>query len=220
MFIEVPDLLTADQLERLREIASQANFADGRLSNPHSKVKQNLQIDHNDPLYEESAKTLAEAMMRNETVNNFAFISRLAPPLICRYHPDMAYGKHADAAFLPMRPVPLRSDISSTIFLADPDTYEGGELTIHLGNKTIEVKGAAGSAILYPSTTIHEVTPVTSGERLVAITFIESQIIDEHKRYLLYTLKEVSALEGFNISWDNRVQLEHVCAALHRMWST
>ena len=104
--------------------------------------------------------------------------------------------------------------------MSEPDTYEGGELTIHLGSKPVSIKGAAGSAILYPSTTIHEVVPVTSGERLVAITFIESQIMDEKKRYLLYSLNEIAALEGDNISWDNRILLEHVRHSLHRMWST
>ena len=220
MFIEVPDILNAHQIKRIQEIAASANFVDGRISNPHNKAKKNLQIDHNDPLYQESTKILAEAMVRNETVHNYAFISRLAPPLMCRYRPDMNYGKHADSAFLPIGQTPFRSDLSSTIFLADPDTYEGGELIIHLGNKSVSVKGAVGSAILYPSTTIHEVLPVTSGERLVAITFIESQIMDEQKRHLLYTLNEVAALEGFNISWDNRVLLQHVSASLHRMWST
>jgi PKHD-type hydroxylase len=103
----------------------------------------------------------------------------------------------------------LRSDISCTIYLSDPESYEGGELTIHLGNRTVAVKLAAGSAVLYPSTTLHEVKPVISGERLVAITFIESQIMDEQKRFLLYQLNEVAALEGYNISWDNRVMLHH-----------
>ena len=99
------------------------------------------------------------------------------------------------------------------------EEYEGGELKIHLGDKSISVKGDAGSAVMYPSTTIHEVMPVTRGERLVAITFIESQIIDEQKRDLLYTLNEVAALEGYNMSWDNRMLLQHVSASLHRMWS-
>ena len=220
MFIEVPNLLSDDELERVQEIAAKARFVDGRISNPHNTAKNNLQIDPDDPLYQESSSMLAEALLENETVRNFAFIHRAATPLICRYQPDMAYGKHADAAFLPLRPTPLRSDISCTIFLTSPDAYEGGELAIHLGNKTILAKGEAGSAILYPSTTIHEVVPVTSGERIVAITFIESQIEDEKRRYLLYSLKEVAALEGFNISWDSRVLLQHVTSSLHRMWST
>lgn len=152
-------------------------------------------------------------------MRNFAFIQRLAPPLICRYQPGMQYGKHPDTAYLPMQPTPLRSDISCTIFIADPASYDGGELTIHLGSKPVTIKGTRGGAVLYPSTTIHEVRPVTRGERLVAITFIESQICDEKKRDLLYTLNEVAALEGLKMDWDNRVRLEHVRHSLHRMWS-
>jgi PKHD-type hydroxylase len=73
--------------------------------------------------------------------------------------------------------------------------------------------------VFYPSTTIHEVTPVTAGERLVMITFIESQIPDQMQRDLLYTLKEVRALEGLKMDWRNQIQLEYVIANLHRMWS-
>jgi PKHD-type hydroxylase len=220
MFIEIPDLLTAAQTKQLRDIAKAARFVDGRISNPHNETKKNLQLDQDDKAYLDSSKILAEALLANEGVKNFAFINRFAPPLICRYQPDMAYGKHADNAFVQVQNTMIRSDISCTIFLEHPEAYEGGELTIHLGDKTVSVKGKAGSAVLYPSTTIHEVMPVTKGERVVAITFIESQIIDEHKRNLLYTLNEVAALEGYNISWDNRVQLQHVSASLHRMWST
>ncbi len=220
MFTEILNILNTAEIKRLQEIAATATFVDGRTSNPHNQTKKNLQIDHQDPLYQESTKILSDAFLRNETVRNYAFISRFAPPLMCRYHPGMAYGKHPDAAFLPLQPSPLRSDLSSTIFISDPDTYEGGELTIHLGSKPVSIKGAVGSAVLYPSTTIHEVLPVTSGERVVAITFIESQIMDEKKRDLLYSLNEIAALEGFNISWDNRVSLEHVRHSLHRMWSS
>jgi len=219
MFIEVPDLLNVAQLQRIQEIAAEANFVDGRISNPHSDVKKNLQIDYSDQHFKESSKIIADALMQNETVQNYALVSRFAPPLICRYQPGMSYGKHYDSAFLPLRPTPLRSDLSSTIFLAEPETYGGGELRIELASKELIFKGAAGSAILYPSTSIHEVMPVTSGERLVAITFIESRIKDENERYLLYLLNEVAALEGFNISAENRMRLQYVCANLERKWS-
>jgi len=73
--------------------------------------------------------------------------------------------------------------------------------------------------VVYPSTTIHEVLPVRSGERIVAITFVQSQIVDEKQRDLLYTLNEVAALEGLSMQWDNRIRLEHVRHSLHRMWS-
>ena len=220
MFIEVPDLLSPAQVQRLRDIAASANFVDGRISNPNNKAKNNLQLDHTDAHYQESAKIMGEALFQNESVKNYTFMFRIAPPLMCRYKPDMSYGIHSDNAFINVGQGVLRSDISCTIYLSDPESYEGGELTIHLGNRTVAVKLAAGSAVLYPSTTLHEVKPVISGERLVAITFIESQIMDEQKRFLLYQLNEVAALEGYNISWDNRVMLHHISASLHRMWST
>ena len=132
----------------------------------------------------------------------------------------MHYGAHTDSAFLPVGQQPLRSDISCTIFLNEPDSYDGGELTIHQGTKQSHVKGAPGSAVFYPSTTQHEVRPVTRGERLVTITFIQSQIADERLRYLLYELNEVAALEGYNISPENRTRLEFVRQSLHRIWAS
>jgi len=105
------------------------------------------------------------------------------------------------------------------MFIAPPSEYQGGELLIHLGTEVTRLKGNAGSAVFYPSTHVHQVTPVTSGARLVMITFIESQIPDEMQRELLYTLGEVRALEGLKMDWQNRTQLEYVIANLLRMWS-
>lgn len=220
MFLEIPDVLSPEEIARVKQIAAAATFIDGRISNPHNQTKNNLQVDHNDPAFRDSSQILAQALWRSETFRNFTFPRRIGPPLLCRYQPGMHYGRHPDAAFLPMRPEPLRSDVSATIFLNDASEYEGGALVIHLGSKPISIKGPPGSAIVYPSTTIHEVEPVRSGERLVAITFIESQIVDERRRELLYTLNEVAALEGLNMNWENRVRLEHVRHSLHRMWST
>ncbi len=220
IFIEIENILSPQELARLDQIGAAAKFIDGRISNPHNQTKYNLQIDTTTDLYRESTSILGQALLRSEEVRNFAFIHRFAPPLMCRYKPDMKYGKHPDNAYLPMQPAPLRSDISCTVFIADPASYDGGELAIHLGSRPITIKGQRGAAVLYPSTTIHEVQPVTRGERLVAITFMESQICDEKKRDLLYTLNEVAALEGLKMEWDNRVRLEHVRHSLHRMWST
>jgi PKHD-type hydroxylase len=219
MFLEIAEVLTAAELDRLREISRSAEFVDGRISNPHNTTKNNLQLHASDAVSKESSTLVAQALSRCEEFRNFTFPVRVAPPLMCRYGPGMSYGKHSDSAFLPMQPAPLRSDVACTVFIADPGSYEGGELTIYLGTRPVEVKGAAGSAVVYPSTTIHEVRPVTMGERLVSITFVQSQIVDEKKRDLLYTLNEVAALEGLNMQWDNRVRLEHVRQSLHRMWS-
>ena len=102
----------------------------------------------------------------------------------------------------------------------DPATYEGGELSIEIGNVAIPFKGAPGEAIVYPSTTLHEVVPVRSGERLVSITFIESYIADEHQRTQVHELNEIAALEGLTMKWESRVRLDVVRQNLMRMWST
>lgn len=221
MFLEIADILTAPEVARLRAIAASARFVDGRTTNPHSKVKNNSQLDTADPAYRESAQLVHTALLRNEQVRNFAFPKIVAPPLLTRHGPGMNYGAHSDAPFMAIGGGrPLRSDLSCTLFLGDPGAYDGGELAIHLGGRRIDFKLPPGGAILYPSTTMHEVRPVTRGERLVAITFMESQIVDQNQRELLYELNEVLALEGFNISWENRTRLSHVASSLHRLWGS
>src|SRR5580704_10217998 len=150
---------------------------------------------------------------------NFALPQRIAPPNLCRYGVGMTYGAHTDAAYMAVAGQALRSDVSCTIFISDPTGYQGGELVIHLGSEAVSVKGKPGSAVLYPSTTLHQVVPVASGERVVMITFIQSRIPDQMQRELLYKLGEVRALEGLKMEWTNRVQLEHVITNLQRMWS-
>ncbi len=218
MFLEIPEVLTAPEVERLRVLAHGARFADGKLSSPHSTVKNNQQIDPADPAYAESSKLMAAALQRNEAFRAFAFPRIMAPPMLARYSPGMNYGVHSDAAFLPVGNRPLRSDLSCTLFIGAPETYGGGELCIHLGTRAVRFKGAAGSIVVYPSNTLHEVAPVTSGERLVGLTFIESLIADPANRDMLYHLDEVAALEGFNMSWDNRTRLQYVRNNLRRVW--
>ncbi|MHB8528724.1 MAG: Fe2+-dependent dioxygenase [Caulobacteraceae bacterium] len=218
MFLEIPDILTLPEIERLRVIAAGGKFADGRLSSPHSTVKDNLQIDHADPGYAESSQLMAIALQRNEAFRNFAYPRIMAPPMLAKYAPGMAYGAHSDAAFLPLGSRPLRSDVSCTIWIAEPTSYGGGELSVQLGAAAVAFKGKPGSAIIYPSHFLHEVKPVTAGERLVGITFIESAIPDSACRELLYHLDEVAGLEGLNMAWENRTRLQFVRNNLRRMW--
>ncbi|MEO8925571.1 MAG: Fe2+-dependent dioxygenase [Caulobacteraceae bacterium] len=218
MFLEIPDVLTPPELDRLRQLAKIAKFADGKLSSPHSTVKNNQQIDHADPAYGESSKLMAVALQRSEPFRAFTYARIMAPPMLAKYAPGMNYGVHSDAAFLPLGARPLRSDLSCTLFVGEPETYEGGELSIHLGSRAVTFKGAAGSAVVYPSNTLHEVRPVTIGERLVGLTFIESMIPDPAHRDMLYHLDEVGALEGFNMSWENRTRLQYVRNNLRRIW--
>ena len=218
MFLELTDVLTPAELARLRELAAGAKFADGRVSNPHSTVKHNLQIDQADPAFRNASKLMATALLRNETFCNFTYARIISPPVLAKYTAGMNYGVHADAPFIPLGERPLRSDLSCTLFLAPPETYAGGELAITLGAASVTFKGAAGAAVIYPSNTLHEVRPVTAGERLVGLTFIESMIPDPAHRDLLYHLEDVAALEGPNMSWDNRTRLQYVRNNLRRIW--
>ena len=219
MFLELPDVLTTDEIARLRALAQAAQFVDGRQSNPHSTVKNNQQISLADPAHQEAARIMAGALQRSEPFRSFAMPRAVAPPMLAKYAPGMNYGLHSDAAILPLAGRPLRSDISCTIFIVEPASYAGGELSIQLGDRPVTFKGPPGSAIVYPSHTLHEVRPVTSGERLVGITFIESQIRDPALRDMLYQLDEVAALEGLRMSWENRTRLQYVRNNLRRLWT-
>jgi len=219
MFLQIDNVLSVEELQQLAGIARQARFIDGRRSNPHNLTKVNLVADATDPAAQKAAQLTLTALQRCEPAMSFSFPLRMAVPVLCSYREGMKYGAHTDAAFLPLSSQPLRSDVSCTVFISGPDAYTGGELLIHIGSETVRIAGKAGSAIFYPSTTVHEVAPVSSGERLVMITFIESQIPDQMHRDLLYTLREIRALEGLKMDWRNQIQLENVIANLQRMWS-
>lgn len=219
MILELKDVLAEQEVARLREIASVTKFVDGRASNVGYGEKQNLQVDPSEAGASEASKIVTAALMRSRQFADFAFPKRMLPPMLTRYTPGMKYGPHADAALLATPTGPLRSDISATVFLNSPESYEGGELVLHLGARAMPIKFAAGAAVLYPSTTLHEVAPVRSGERLVAITFIESFVADEADRDVLFELGEISALEGANVHPVNRMRLEVVRQNLTRRWS-
>jgi PKHD-type hydroxylase len=210
-------LLTDAEVAECRKIAANAPFVDGRITNPHNKTKINEQL-HDAQAYQKSSQLLLNAFGRSEEFREFAFPVAIAPPLITRYHPGMRYGAHADAAFINLGNTQIRSDLSCTIFLNEPKDYEGGELHIRLGDADIKFKLQPGEAIIYPSDTLHQVVPVTKGERLVAITFIQSRVQDPFQRSMLFELNEVAALEGLKMSQDNFSRLQLVQANLLRYW--
>jgi PKHD-type hydroxylase len=213
MFKEIPDLLSADEVATLRRIAAGSQFLDGRGSNPNSSVKNNLQ------LYDKAAADLmARALYSHPEFDEFAFPIILAPPMLSRYVPGMAYGNHDDAAFLPVGQKPIRCDLSCTIFLSDPGSYQGGALRITLGSSELRFRAAPGTAIVYPSSMLHEVEPVTGGERLAGITFIQSRIADQARRELLFELNEIAALEGLKMAPENYARLQLVQRNLLHRW--
>lgn len=219
MFLQIDDLLTPEQVETVARLAGQAKFIDGRISNPHNNAKMNSTSDPSDPMAQRASQIALAALTNNREFTDFVMPRRIAAPTLCRYGVGMRYGTHVDAAFLPVGDEPLRSDVSCTIFLSGAADYAGGELMSYIGTEEVRIKGKAGSAIFYPSTTLHAVAPVTSGERLVFLTFIESQIPDQNHRDLIYTINEVRALEGLKMDWRNHVRLGYAIENLKRMWS-
>jgi PKHD-type hydroxylase len=213
----IVDILSPAEVQQCREIAAAATFVDGKVSNPHNKAKQNEQL-HEQNAYQRSAKIIIDAMSRSAEFLEFVFPAQIAPPLLTRYRPGMRYGAHADAAYLPLPGGTLRSDISCTVFLNDPKDYEGGALHIRLGDGDLRFKLNPGQTILYPSNTLHEVEPVTKGERLVAITFIQSRVPDPFHRSMIFELNEVAALEGNNMRPENFTRLQLIQANLLRYW--
>jgi len=217
MYRVIP-ILTDAEVQECRRIAASAQFSDGRITNPHNPAKVNEQL-HDSGAYQNSAKLLHQALVRSEELHRFAFPVLVAPPLLTRYKPGMHYGPHTDVAFLQATPnMSIRSDISCTIFLNNPEEYEGGALKIQLGDGVMRFKLKPGEAIVYPSDTLHEVEAVTEGERLVGITFMQSRIPDPFRRNLLYNLNEVAALEGLNMSRENYTLLQLVQNQLLRYW--
>ena len=222
MFLEIKSLLAPGEIERLRVLAAAMQFVDGRVSNQSNPTKHNLQAARSgtDHGYTESVKIATEALARSREFREFAFPKRLSEPLLSRYDTGMRYGAHPDSPYLPVAPSGLlRTDLSATIFISDPESYAGGELVVYLGTRKVAFKCAAGAAVIYPSTKLHEVSEITQGSRLVSIVFIESIIADEYKRTQIYELNEIAALEGGHMSWENRMRFEVARNNLMRMWS-
>lgn len=214
----VLEFLTDAEVAECRRIAQSAPFIEGRISNPHNKAKLNEQL-HDPASYQKSSEILRSAMSRSQEFMEFAFPVSMAPPMMTRYRPGMKYGAHADAAFIQLPGATIRSDLSCTIFLNDPADYEGGELLVRLADAELKFKLKPGSGIVYPSDSLHQVVPVTKGERLVAITFIQSRIQDPFRRNLIFELNEVAALEGLKMDPDNFARMQLVQQNLLRYWS-
>ncbi len=217
MFKQIDGVLSPQALAELHRIADRAPFVDGRVSNPHSTVKRNTQVG--DPEARNAAsRIMADALMASEEFRAFAFPKMIAPPLLTTYGHEAHYGPHTDMAFMQIGQRALRADLSCTLFLSEPESYEGGLLRVQLGDVGLSIRCPAGSIIVYPSTTLHEVTPVTRGERRIGLTFIESRIPDTGRRETLYELNEIAALEGLTMAPENYTRLQRVQMNLMRAW--
>lgn len=223
MLLWLPKLLTEEEVARLVRLAAAGDFIDGAASAPGlaaAEIKRNEQLSPRSADHKAMAQLVLAALDRSETFRTAALPKRIQPPILARYRAGMGYGTHIDH---PLRrfPMPMRLDLSITLFLSPPDRYEGGELVIETPYGEQAIKLPSGDGILYPTTMLHRVDTVRAGERLVAVTWIESMVQDQAKRSLLYELAQVT-------QWAHQtapeskpsLQLSNIRANLVRMWAT
>lgn len=201
MILTLTELLTSGELARIRQVLAGVAFTDGRATAGeylHGK-KDNRQIPWNHPVMKDITALVMQALGRNDTFMSAAHPRRLAAMLVSRYEPGMQYGLHVDAPVMG-EPNHVRSDVSFTIFLNEPDSYEGGELAFEYGSGEMAFKLPARSAICYPTGQLHRVRPVESGERLAIVGWVQSLVRDPAMRELLHDLscarEMLAAMDG------------------------
>ncbi|QEP43125.1 Fe2+-dependent dioxygenase [Ectothiorhodospiraceae bacterium BW-2] len=223
MLYQLDNLLTAEELKAIRKTLEQSEgqFVDGKLSagKEADTVKQNLELSRTAPQKEVLAKLIVGALYRHPLFSRIAYPAKISTPLFARYTAGMSYGTHIDDPIMGSDPY-YRTDLSFTVFLTDPNEYEGGELTIQTHYAEQQAKLAAGSAVLYPSASLHRVAEVTAGVRMVAVGWLQSMIRDPVQRELLFTLS--NARERLLQSRPGRretFEVDYVLVNLTRMWS-
>jgi PKHD-type hydroxylase len=222
MLLVAKGVLKPDELALARTLLAGAPFVDGKLSAGAAarRVKSNEELERGVPALEQLDRVVMGALSRHPVYRGGALPLHAASPLYARYRPGMTYGDHLDDPIMGTEGVLYRSDVAVTVFLSAPEEYDGGELAIRTAAGEQAVKCAAGDAVLYPASTIHRVRPVTRGERLVAITWVQSLVRDPARRELLYGLN--LAREKLLASAPGAEETAQVNAAylnLIRMWS-
>ena len=194
MLIVIEQVLDAAEVRTTLERLAGAAWIDGAQSagTRSVAVKQNMQLDRDDPAGLELGNAILGRLGRNPLFVSASLAETIWPPMFNRYRDGGHYGTHVDSALMrhPSRAMTIRSDLSATLFLSDPKDYDGGELVIEGRSGAQAVKLAAGDMVLYPSSSLHQVTPVTRGERIAAVTWVQSAVADEAARDLLFDLDQ------------------------------
>jgi PKHD-type hydroxylase len=220
-FIHIPALLLAGELELIDNLISRANFVDGKLtaSMAAKEVKNNLQLDAGETtILEQIRSIISQSLQQSPLFQIGALPGAIVPPLISKYGPGRYYGWHVDSPVMG-NPV-IRTDLAMTIFLSDPSTYEGGELILQTAGGMVNFKPAKGDAVLYPCQYLHCVNEVTSGERVAAVTWIQSHVKSPEQRQILFQLNQVHGLLHQRAPQAPETQLLlQTHSNLFRMWA-
>jgi PKHD-type hydroxylase len=224
MLLQIPDVLTPEQVAHARERLAAAEWVDGRVTAGHqsARAKDNAQLPENHPVARELGETILLSLQRNPLFISAALPLRVFPPLFNRYTGGQSFGNHVDNAIRQGGggSIRIRTDLSATLFLADPEEYDGGELIVEDTYGVHSVKLASGHMVLYPSTSLHSVQPVTRGARLASFFWIQSMIRDDGERTLLFDLD--TAIQRLSVDLPEHpaaVQLTAVYHNLLRRWA-
>lgn len=224
MMLHIPAVLTRDQVAAMRAQLDQSGWVDGRatVGQQGAQVKRNRQLPEAAPLARELGQVVLAALAANPLFFAAALPLRIVPPLFNRYGVGEAYGAHVDGAVrqVPGSALPLRTDVSATLFLSQPDEYEGGELVVIDMYGAHEVKLAAGDMIVYPSSSVHKVEPVTRGERICSFFWVQSMVRDDARRAMLLELDQtIQRLRARLGDCDDTVTLTSHYHNLLRQWA-
>jgi PKHD-type hydroxylase len=228
MLLQIPNLLAPEQLTQARQVLDQAEWVDGRVTaGPQSaKAKDNVQIPEGHPAAKQIGEMILAALGQNQLFLSAALPLRVFPPLFNRYTGGQSFGTHVDNAIRQVTGTPhrIRTDLSTTLFFTGPDEYDGGELCVEDTYGVQKVKLPAGHLILYPSTSLHHVRPVTRGARVCSFFWIQSLIRDDARRSLLFDLD--LSIQRLNrelseqpVAAQTAVQLTGVYHNLLRQWA-
>lgn len=224
MLLAIPDVLTAEQVAQCRQMLEQAEWADGRITAGHqsARAKDNQQLPEDTVVAKQLGDIILAALERNLLFMAAALPLKVFPPLFNRYESGQAFGTHVDNAIrqVPGTPYRVRTDLSATLFFTPPEEYDGGELLVDDTYGLHNIKLPAGHMILYPSSSLHHVRPVTRGARIASFFWVQSMVRDDGKRALLFDLDMAIQRVGSDQP-DNPslVQLTGIYHNLLRRWA-
>lgn len=226
MLLHIPGVLDADQVDHFRQRLQEASWSDGRITAGYqsAKAKHNLQLAESDPVARELGGIVLDALAKNPTFFAGALPLKIYPPLFNAYAGGQSFGYHVDNAVRYDRtvqpPRPVRTDLSATLFLCDPEAYDGGDLVIEDTYGTHSVKLPAGDLVLYPGSSLHQVQPVTRGTRLASFFWIQSMVREDARRRLLFELDvSIQQLTARVPDAPELIQLTGVYHNLLRQWT-
>lgn len=220
--IQVTQLLKPQDLLQVTTLLQQIPFEDGRntASGTAKEVKNNMQATRDENPYKRQVQQIVFAAVAGHPLVQTAIMPKnILPPIISKYSNGMEYGWHTDSPVMTID-YTVRADLSMTLFLSDPETYTGGELVIHTPSGFVNYKLNKGDAVIYPTTRLHCVNPVTEGERVACVTWIQSLVKDTEKRELLFQVKTIQEnIAAKDLKSDENLLLLQVYSNLMRMWT-